>query len=391
MIGKTVSHYEILSKLGGGGMGVVYKARDTRLDRAVALKFLPPHLSESPAAKERFMQEAKAASALDHQNVCTVHDIGEDDGQLFIAMAYYSGKTLKKKLAGGRLEVGEALDVAIQMAEGLARTHEVGIVHRDVKPANVMLTDRGEVKIVDFGIAKMPDKNITESGTLMGTAAYMSPEQVRGEKVDVRTDVWSIAVVLFEMLKGEPPFCGESGIAVIRAIEGEQPPVLEGAPQELTTIVHRAMQKNPKSRYGSMSELLDELKAARFALGFSESGSTSGVRPLGRELRRPRYAVAAVLLLAALAAAGYRFYERSARARWARQEALPEIEPLGRRHGVAREHLRMACRQTGAGGGTGDSRRFSSRFSVTRSRRLTSVVCRWRFSGPSSKSSLRNG
>ena len=191
-----------------------------------------------------------------------------------------------------------------------------------------MLTDRGEIKVVDFGLAKMPDKNMTESGTLMGTAAYMSPEQVRGEKVNDRTDIWSLGVVLFEMLKGEPPFRGESGIAVIRAIEGENPPALEGAPQELASIVHRAMQKDPKSRYGSMNELLGELKAAKFALGFSDSGSASELRPLGRELRRPRYTVAAVALLATLAALGYGSYERSARVRWARQEALPEIERL---------------------------------------------------------------
>jgi len=206
----AVSHYQILGKLGGGGMGVVYKALDTKLHRTVALKFLPPHLSADDEAQERFVHEAKTASALDHPNICTIHDIDRTvDGQLFIVMAYYAGETLKKKIARGALPVRDALDYAIEMARGLAKAHEQGIIHRDIKPANVMITDDGGVKIVDFGLAKVRDVELTRAGTTMGTAAYMSPEQALGQEVDHRTDVWSLGVVLYELLTGERPFKGE--------------------------------------------------------------------------------------------------------------------------------------------------------------------------------------
>ncbi len=190
LVGQTVSHYQITEKLGGGGMGVVYKAHDTQLKRTVALKFLPPYLSADEEAKERFIHEAQAASALDHANIGYIHEIGEaDDGRLFIAMAYYAGETLKAKIARGPLPVEEVLDYAVQMAEGLTRAHEAGIVHRDIKPANVMVTERGQVKIVDFGLAKVQDVSLTKTGATLGTVAYMSPEQARGEAVDERTDL----------------------------------------------------------------------------------------------------------------------------------------------------------------------------------------------------------
>ena len=216
MIGRTISQYRILEKLGGGGMGVVYKAHHTRLDRAVALKFLPPHLSTDPDANERFIREAKAASALDHANICTIYDIGEtDDEQLYIVMAYYQGQTLKYRLADG-LSIDESVEIAIQIAEGLERAHEAGIVHRDIKPPNLMVTDRNEVKILDFGVAKLGEGGeLTKAGSTVGTTAYMSPEQARGETVDARTDGWALGVVLYEMLTGQRPFRGDYDQAVI--------------------------------------------------------------------------------------------------------------------------------------------------------------------------------
>ncbi|HEY5565189.1 MAG TPA: serine/threonine-protein kinase, partial [Rhodothermia bacterium] len=204
MIGRTISHYEILEQLGQGGMGIVYKARDTRLDRFVALKFLPPHLSADPTANARFIQEAKAASALDHANICTVYEIGQtDDGRLFISMPFYSGETLKYKLQHGPLSTQHAVRVAAQVAHGLARAHEAGIVHRDIKPANIMVTERDEVKILDFGVAKLGHGvGMTATGSTIGTVAYMSPEQASGRETDARSDLWAVGVLLYEMLTG---------------------------------------------------------------------------------------------------------------------------------------------------------------------------------------------
>ncbi|MCZ6706021.1 MAG: serine/threonine-protein kinase, partial [Bacteroidetes bacterium] len=225
MIGRTVGQYKIKEQLGSGGMGIVYKAIDTRLQREVALKFLPPHLSADENAKERFIQEARAASALDHSNICTIYDVGEaDDGQMFIAMAFYDGQTLKYILDERRVEPNEAVLIAHQIAAGLSRAHEAGIVHRDVKPANIMLTNRGEVKILDFGVAKLSESaDLTKVGSTIGTAAYMSPEQARGEKVDTRADIWSIGVLLYEMLAGERPFGGTYEAAFVYAIMNEEP------------------------------------------------------------------------------------------------------------------------------------------------------------------------
>ncbi len=199
MLGQTISHYKILEKLGGGGMGVVYKAQDTKLDRFVALKFLPHHLSADEEEKKRFIHEAKAVSSLDHPSICTVYEIDEtEDGQIFICMAYYEGETLKKRVNSEQLSVSSAIDLAIQLAQGLAKAHEHGITHRDIKPANVMITKDGVAKIVDFGLAKLVGQTrLTKNGMTVGTVAYMSPEQARGEEVDYRTDIWSLGVVLF--------------------------------------------------------------------------------------------------------------------------------------------------------------------------------------------------
>ena len=199
LIGQTVSHYRILEYLGGGGMGVVYKAQDLKLDRPVALKFLPPELTRDPEAKQRFIHEAKAASALQHPNICTIHDIDQtEDGQIFIVMDLYEGETLKSRIEHGPAGIDEAVEISLQMARGLAKAHEHGIVHRDVKPANVIVTCDGLVKIVDFGLAKLTGLTmLTKVGSTVGTAAYMSPEQARGEEVDQRADVWSRSVSSF--------------------------------------------------------------------------------------------------------------------------------------------------------------------------------------------------
>ena len=264
--GMAVSHYEILEKL-GGGMGVVYKARDTRLDRLVALKFLPPHLSTDDEAKQRFIHEARAASTLDHPNICTIHDISEtEEGQLFIAMAYYHGETLKKKITQGPLPIEEAHDYAIQIARGLSRAHEMGIVHRDIKPANVMVTDRGLAKVVDFGVAKAAtDMGLTKTGTTLGTAAYMSPEQARGTGVDSRTDIWALGVVFYEMLTGERPFKGDYEQATIYWILNEDPePIREirpEVPESLAQVVETSLQKKVSERFQTMNEVLTALGA----------------------------------------------------------------------------------------------------------------------------------
>ena len=210
MIGKTISHYQIVEKLGEGGMGVVYKAEDTKLKRTVALKFLPPALSSNREANERFIQEAQAASALEHPNICTIYEIDEtEDGQMFIVMACYEGESLKKKIEREPLELESAINIASQIAAGLARAHEAGITHRDIKPANLMVTERGEVKILDFGLAKLARRaQLTKTGSTVGTVAYMSPEQAQGQEVDNRTDIWSLGVVMYEMLTGQLPFKG---------------------------------------------------------------------------------------------------------------------------------------------------------------------------------------
>ncbi|MGH7454534.1 MAG: serine/threonine-protein kinase, partial [bacterium] len=265
MIGRTVSHYKILEQLGQGGMGVVYKALDLKLNRTVALKFLPPHLTQDQEAIDRFINEAQAASALDHANICTIHEINEtEEGQLYIVMAYYAGETLEKKVASGKLQVTEAIQIAIQTAQGLLRAHEAGITHRDIKPSNLIITLRGEVKIIDFGLVKLagPSQS-TKTGNASGTVAYMSPEQAQGKAVDHRTDIWSPGVVLYEMLAGELPFQGIGDQAVIFSIVNEDPRVVTALRQEtpamLVQLVHKAMQKNPADRQQTMAELISML------------------------------------------------------------------------------------------------------------------------------------
>jgi serine/threonine protein kinase len=262
---KTIAgKYEILEKLGEGGMGVVYKAKDTRLNRIVALKFLPAELTQDKEAKKRFVQEAQAAAALEHPNICIVHEVDETDGQTFIAMSYIEGQSLKHKLESGPLDIDEAKDIAIQVAEGLREAHEKGIVHRDIKPANIMLTEKGQAKITDFGLAKLSwGADLTKPATIMGTVAYMSPEQAKGKEVDHRTDIWSLGALLYEMLSGERPFQKAQEQAMIYAILNDKPTPLyllrSDIPSHLENMIEKALAKKASERYQNIQELLQDL------------------------------------------------------------------------------------------------------------------------------------
>jgi serine/threonine protein kinase/tetratricopeptide (TPR) repeat protein len=268
VIGKTISHYRILEKLGEGGMGVVYKGDDTKLKRTVALKFLPPELTKDPQAKARFIQEAQAAAALDHPNICAVFEISEAEGTTYIVMPYIGGQSLKEKITAGPLSVEEALDIASQVAEGLKEAHERGIIHRDIKPANIMLTEKGQAKIMDFGLAKLTSvADVTKTLTVMGTLAYMSPEQARGEAVDQRTDIWSFGATLYEMLTGQMPFGRKHDQAIIYSILNDTPEpasqLRSEIPKRVERVVQKAMEKDKLRRYQNMAELLKDLTAAR--------------------------------------------------------------------------------------------------------------------------------
>jgi serine/threonine-protein kinase len=265
--GTEVSHYKIVDKLGAGGMGVVYRAEDTRLKRQVALKFLPPHLTQDADTRERFVHEARAASALDHPNICTIHEINETaEHEMYISMACYEGETVKDLIDRGALKSEEASDIAIQAARGLSKAHAKGIVHRDIKPANLIVTPDGIVKIMDFGLAKLGGQTrLTKTGTTLGTVAYMSPEQARGDAVDARTDVWSLGVVLYEMLTGELPFKGEYEQALLYSIINEEPEPISGNGKEISSelerVVGTALRKDPSQRYQTVDDLLGDLEA----------------------------------------------------------------------------------------------------------------------------------
>jgi TolB-like protein/tRNA A-37 threonylcarbamoyl transferase component Bud32/Flp pilus assembly protein TadD len=266
MIGKTISHYKIIEKIGEGGMGVVYKAEDTKLKRIVALKFLPSETLVTRDEQSRFTREAQAAATLNHSNIATIHEIDEDNGQLFIAMEYIDGQELKEKLKSGPLSINNATNLAYQIAEGLQTAHEKGIIHRDIKSSNIMITDKGQVKILDFGLAKFRGSpQLTKTGTTVGTVAYMSPEQARGEDVDQRTDIWSFGIVLYEMLTGQLPFTGDYEQAVIYSILNAEPKpislVNSSVSLQLEEIVVQSLAKNLDERFQNTDELLVNLKA----------------------------------------------------------------------------------------------------------------------------------
>ena len=306
--GRLVAQYHVGDTLGRGGMGVVYRGVDTRLGRPVALKFLPAHLWVDRAARERFLVEARATAALDHPNICTVYEVGEtSEGALFLAMALYDGETLRERLARAPLGTDAALDVATQAAQALSAAHARGIVHRDVKPANLMLTSTGTVKLLDFGLARLPDVTVTASGQTPGTIAYMSPEQVRGRGADARSDLWALGVVLFEMLTGQRPFRGDSDAAMLHAILTQPvdmrraPTGGRAAPKAMARVVEQLLRKEPAERYRSADELLADLSALGTRAPVPRRANSRWLRMPGT--RRMRVEVAALVLTALVASA----------------------------------------------------------------------------------------
>jgi eukaryotic-like serine/threonine-protein kinase len=349
--GRTISHYRITEKLGGGGMGVVYKAEDLHLGRSIALKFLPDAFARDHQAIERFRREARAASALNHPNICTIHEIGEIDGQYFLAMELLEGQTLKERIAVKALDVDEFLALAVPIAEALDAAHSEGIIHRDIKPGNIFITRRGHVKILDFGLAKMtfefyqipeavgasamptlaaPEEHLTSPGSAVGTIAYMSPEQARGEQLDARTDLFSFGVVLYEMATGRRPFEGETSATIFDRILHATPPppsrLNAQLPVGLDRLILKALEKDCSKRYGSAKEMLVDLNRVRQQRVVESSGAV----PIARTVRKPSVILSAIGVVAVLAIVGGVLYRHYARMRWVRDQATSQIPQLVR-------------------------------------------------------------
>jgi eukaryotic-like serine/threonine-protein kinase len=342
--GTRFGPYEIQSLLGAGGMGEVYRARDTRLQRTVAIKVLPAHLSSNPELRARFEQEAKSISALQHPNICVVHDVGSQDGVDFMVMEYVAGQTLDRLIPPGGMATDQAIKYAIQIADALARAHAAGVVHRDLKPTNIMVDESGLVKVLDFGLAKLAapasamsgeDATMasmaTTPGMIVGTVAYMSPEQAEAKPLDARSDVFSFGSVLYEMLTARRAFQGQSSAALLSAIMRDDPKPLSelkrDVPPEVRRIVTRCLKKDPATRYASGAELAQELKNCRELL-FPESGAMLSPARIVRQARRPRVLVPLLLAAILLGTGAVWLVKRYRDARWAREVALPEISRL---------------------------------------------------------------
>ncbi len=316
MIGETISHYKIIEKLGEGARGVVYKAEDTKLSRFVALKFFPTDLKADEEKKERFIREAMTASALDHTNICTVHEIDETkEGRLFISMTLYEGETIKEKIKRGPIKPDEVIDISVQVAQGMEKAHQKGIVHRDIKPQNLILTNDGVMKIVDFGLAKLAgQKDLTREGITVGTVGYMSPQQARGQEVDQRTDIWSLGVVMYEMITGQLPFKGENAQAVIYSILNEEPEPItrlrSGISPGLEKIVNKCLSKECANRYQHLDELIVDLHQLKEIIDTVEVPSKRLVSRRTPPKRSLRFISLGILCAVVITMGGYFFIEK---------------------------------------------------------------------------------